>query len=429
MNSFMEKFFDNDYNLSIKNKLIFPVIFLIFINLVLLKFSNIEKSFLFNDQVLWVFIGILVFFFVSFLKIDFIYQHSFKFLFVILFLLLITSMLGSVVNNSRRWLNIGFLFQPSEIGKVLFVLFSAKLLSNFPKSINDFKIISLSLLPTFLVSFMIFRQPDLGTSLVYIFLIFPMLFYSGINFSSILIFLSPIISFLIAFIYEFIKNDLVLVNETYFFVFFVFWLSLLSNVILRSTNYDLKYKYLFFCLFINLLVTLATKFLWNIIIATYWFDRIKAFLNPGEHKRDLAWQINSSYDAIGSGGLLGKGLGNGMLTEFKMMPIYESDFIVSALAEQYGFAGIIVLISVLVYFFYWLITYLEKCLNQYEQLVLVGFSSIWFFHFIINLCIVSGLFPVTGLPFPFLSYGGTHFITNCIMLAITNKIISLHISN
>ena len=429
MNSFMEKFFDNDYNLSIKNKLIFPVIFLIFINLVLLKFSNIEKSFLFNDQVLWVFIGILVFFFVSFLKIDFIYQHSFKFLFVILFLLLITSMLGSVVNNSRRWLNIGFLFQPSEIGKVLFVLFSAKLLSNFPKSINDFKIISLSLLPTFLVSFMIFRQPDLGTSLVYIFLIFPMLFYSGINFSSILIFLSPIISFLIAFIYEFIKNDLVLVNETYFFVFFVFWLSLLSNVILRSTNYDLKYKYLFFCLFINLLVTLATKFLWNIIITTYWFDRIKAFLNPGEHKRDLAWQINSSYDAIGSGGLLGKGLGNGMLTEFKMMPIYESDFIVSALAEQYGFAGIIVLISVLVYFFYWLITYLEKCLNQYEQLVLVGFSSIWFFHFIINLCIVSGLFPVTGLPFPFLSYGGTHFITNCIMLAITNKIISLHISN
>ena len=127
--------------------------------------------------------------------------------------------------------------------------------------------------------------------------------------------------------------------------------------------------------------------------------------------------------------MFGKGLGNGMLTEFKMMPIYESDFIISALAEQFGFFGITVLIAILIYFFYWLITYLEKCMNEFEQLVLVGFCSIWFFHFIINLCIVSGLFPVTGLPFPFLSYGGTHFITNCIMLGITNKIISLHISN
>ena len=429
MNNFIDKFFDHNYSFAIKYKLILPVLVLVLVNLTLLKFSNIEKSFLFNDQILWVFLGVIIFVIISYLKLDFVYHHSFKFLFVIIFLLLVTSIFGSTINNSQRWLNVGFLFQPSEIGKVLFVLFSAKLLINFPKTMSDFKIIYLSLLPTFLVAIIIFKQPDLGTSLVYLFLIFPMLFYSGVKISSILIFLSPMISFLIAFIYEFIKNDLFVFNETYFFLFFIFWLSIITYVIKGTTKKHIRYTYLFWCLAINLLITLATKFFWNLIIETYWFDRIKAFLNPSEHKKDLAWQINSSYDAIGSGGLFGKGLGNGMLTEFKMMPIYESDFIISALAEQFGFFGITVLIAILIYFFYWLITYLEKCMNEFEQLVLVGFCSIWFFHFIINLCIVSGLFPVTGLPFPFLSYGGTHFVTNCVMLGITNKIISLHISN
>ena len=112
-----------------------------------------------------------------------------------------------------------------------------------------------------------------------------------------------------------------------------------------------------------------------------------------------------------------------------MMPIYESDFIVSALAEQVGFIGVLGLIICLGYFFYWLITYLEKSINKFEQLILIGFGSIWFFHSFVNLCIVSGIFPVTGLPFPFLSYGGTSLMANCIMLSITNRVISKHISN
>ena len=128
--------------------------------------------------------------------------------------------------------------------------------------------------------------------------------------------------------------------------------------------------------------------------------------------------------------MTGKGLGDSLLTtEFKMMPIYESDFIVATLGEQFGLVGIFILLALLGYFFYWLITYLDKCMNKYEQLILVGFTSLWFFHSFVNLFIVSGIFPVTGLPFPFLSYGGTHFLTNCIMLAIANKIISSHVSN
>ena len=424
-----KKIIDFNYSFLIKPKLVVPILVLIVFNLVLLKYSNIEKSFLFYDQIQWLVLGGIAFIFFSYIRIDFMYQNSYKAYLVLFILLLMTLFIGSELNNAQRWLSLGFMFQPSEIGKVLFVFFMAKFLSNSPKNYSEFTIVFIVMIPTLLIAFLIFLQPDLGTSLVFVFLIFPMLIWSGIKTSSILIFISPIISFLIAFIYEFIRNDLVALNETYFFIFFTVWILFISFLLFRKYSNIIRGYYIGVIIISNLLITMLTKFFWDKIIGTYWFDRVAAYLNPEQHSADLAWQINSSYDAIGSGGFLGKGLGNGMLTEFKMMPIYESDFIIAALAEQFGLFGIFVLLSLIVYFFYWLITYLDKCVNKYEQLVLVGFASVWFFHFFVNLCIVSGIFPVTGLPFPFLSYGGTHFLTNCIMLAIVNKIISLHISN
>ena len=429
MNEFIKKIIDFDYSLKVKSSLVVPVVLLIIMNLVLLKYSNIEKSFLFYNQIQWISIGFVLIILFSYIRIDFMFQNSYKAYWILLFLLILTLSIGSIVNNSQRWLSIGFMFQPSEIGKLLFVFFIAKLLSSPSKNYNDFIIILATLIPTLIVSFLILRQPDLGTSIVYIFIIFPMLIWSGVKALNILIFISPLISFLIAFLYEFMNSDLIALNESLFFVLFSAWILSIGYILFKKYGGRISYYYIVLIISINLIITMLTKFFMNKIDGTYWFDRIVAYLDPLKYKNDFAYQINSSYDAIGSGGLWGKGLGNGMLTEFKMMPIYESDFIVAALAEQFGLFGVFILIASLCYFFYWLITYLDKCSNRYEQLLVVGFASIWFFHFFINLCIVSGIFPVTGLPFPFLSYGGTHFLTNCIMLAIVNKIISLHISN
>jgi len=426
MIDFLNKIIDFEYSFKIKVKLFVPVLILMFASLLLLNYSNAEKNFLFYSQVRWVVVGFLLVIFFSYIKIDFIYRHSYKLYVFILLLLVLTLFFGSIVNNSQRWLSFGFSFQPSEIGKLLFVFFIAKFLSNRPKRYTDFKIMLLIFFQTLIIAFLILKQPDLGTALVYLFAIFPMLVWSGVEFINIILLVSPIISFLISFIYEFTKNDLVNLNETYFFVLFALWILFVGFAVFK------KYKGTILSAVIilsNLLITTFTKVFIKEIEGTYWIKRIIAYLDPLKYRNDLAYQINSSYDAIGSGGLLGKGLGKGMLTEFKMMPIYESDFIVSALAEQFGLISILILLVTLGYFFYWLITYLDKCINKFEQLVLVGFCSIWFFHFFVNLCIVSGLFPVTGLPFPFLSYGGTHFLTNCIMLAVANRIISKHISN
>ena len=149
----------------------------------------------------------------------------------------------------------------------------------------------------------------------------------------------------------------------------------ISFLLLRSYRGVIKNVYIGLIVIINLLITMLTKFFWDRIVGTYWFDRVKAYLNPEEYSKDLAWQINSSYDAIGSGGLFGKGLGNGMLTEFKMMPIYESDFIIAALAEQFGLYGVFILILLLGYFFYWLVTYLDKCLNKYVSYIVLNHKS------------------------------------------------------
>ena len=429
MSELIKKIIDFDYRPKIKPSLIIPIIVLVIANLVLLKYSNIEKSFLFYDQIQWILIGFILMVVFSYVRIDFIFQNSYKAYGVLLFLLILTLFFGSVINNSQRWLSLGFMFQPSEIGKLLFVFFMAKFLSIPSKGRNDFIVILITLIPALIVSFLILRQPDLGTSIVYLFIIFPMLIWSGVKVLNVLIFISPLISFLMAFLYEFMKSDLIALNESLFFILFSIWILFIGYTLFKRYRGHISIYYIALIISVNLIITMLTKFFMNKINGTYWFERIVAYLDPLKYKNDFAYQINSSYDAIGSGGAWGKGLGNGMLTEFKMMPIYESDFIVAALAEQFGFFGIFILIVTLCYFFYWLITYLDKCLNRYEQLLIVGFASIWFFHFFINLCIVSGIFPVTGLPFPFLSYGGTHFLTNCIMLAIVNKIISLHISN
>ena len=427
----ISKIIDTKHSMNFKMRLIAPVLCIILISLVLLNYSNIEKQDLFYKQLSWVVFGFFLILLISFVKLDFIFKNSYKLYAALIFLLCLTMLIGVEINYSKRWISLGFItFQPSEIGKMLFVFAIAKFLSNRSHRKNGYKVIFSTFFLMSIVFLLVLQQPDLGTSLVYFFCVFPMMYWSGLKSIDILLSISPIISFLISFLYEFIlKTDVLELDEIYSVILFSLWILIVGYLTyIRFKGKFSSYIYVF-VIGINLLITTFTSIFLEKLMYSYWFNRILGFLDPFAYRNDFAYQINSSYDAIGSGGLLGKGLGNGMLTEFKMMPIYESDFIVSALAEQFGFIGICLLLSILMYFFYWYLTYIEKCANKFERLVLVGFGSIWFFHSFVNLCIVSGIFPVTGLPFPFLSYGGTYFLTNCIMLGIANKIISLHISN
>ena len=427
----IKKIIDINHNLKFKIKLVVPLLCLVIASLILLNFSNVDKQDLFYKQLNWVVVGFVLILITSYLRIDFIFRNSYKLYSLLVFLLLVTIFFGIEINYSKRWVSLGFItFQPSEIGKILFVFAIAKFLSIKSQKQYDFKTIFILYLLTSVVFILVIQQPDLGTSLVYFFCIFPMMYWAGVRLIDILLSISPIISFLISFLYEFgLKTDALNLDKVYSLTLFSFWIIILGYFTINRFNGKFSNHKIIFIIGVNFLITAFTSMFLEKLMLSYWFNRIVAFLDPFTYRNDFAYQINSSYDAIGSGGFFGKGLGSGMLTEFKMMPIYESDFIVSALAEQFGFFGVFLLIFCLAYFFYWYVSYADKCNNKFEKMILIGFGSIWFFHSFVNLCIVSGIFPVTGLPFPFLSYGGTYFMSNCLMFSIANKIISLHISN
>ena len=319
-----------------------------------MKYSNVDKQDLFYKQLSWVGAGVFFILLVSFVKLEFIYRHSYKMYVSLVLLLFLTMISGLEINYSKRWLSLGFVtFQPSELGKMLFVFAIAKFLSQRSEKQYDYKFIFGIFLLTGIVFLLVLQQPDLGTSLVYFFCIFPMMYWAGVKAVDILLSISPIISFLISFLYEFrLKTDALELNEIYSVTLFSLWIILIGYLSFNRFINKFSNYIIISIIGANLLITTFTSIFLEKLMLSYWFNRIIAFLDPFEYRNDFAYQINSSYDAIGSGGFLGKGLGNGMLTEFKMMPIYESDFIVAALAEQLGFVGVLGLMSCLFYFFY-----------------------------------------------------------------------------
>ena len=128
--------------------------------------------------------------------------------------------------------------------------------------------------------------------------------------------------------------------------------------------------------------------------------------------------------AIGSGGFFGKGLGEGTQSYLRFLPIKDSDFILSVISEELGLFFILLIITVFMIFIYSSMDYAQRIFNKFYSLSIIGFSSILFFHIIINMSMITGLFPVVGLPFPFISYGGSFMLTCFIMIAIINNMIN-----
>ena len=123
----------------------------------------------------------------------------------------------------------------------------------------------------------------------------------------------------------------------------------------------------------------------------------------------------------------GKGLGNGTQTQLRFLPVRDTDFIISVVSEEMGFMTIFFLLLVLCWLVYWVLDFAQRVENEYISTVMIGLLSIIFMHIIINFGMISGLLPVTGLPVPFISYGGSFFLTCSIIVGLINNIINNHI--
>jgi len=383
-------------------KILLSAVFLSFIGLVALNSISYQSQTLANPfyKQLFFLILALVGFLISFFTPKYIIHKYAYIIYSIGSLLVILPFLGNPHAGTYRWLDVGlpFNFQPSELSKIFLVIALARYLSDNSIKIQYFKSIIVPITIAIFPVLIVLNQPDLGTSLVMLSVIFPMLYWAGARPFYLFLLVAPIFSILSAFSV----------------IVFSSWALIIAIVIYYSrTNIITSAGYFFGNIFFGLLA----RPLWD-LLNPYQQNRVLTFIYPDKDPLGAAYQIIQSKTAIGSGGLLGKGWGQGTQTHLKFLPVQESDFILSVIGEELGFIVILIILFTFGYLINSIIrnSYLSK--DKFSSLILIGLGSILLAHVFVNTAMTVGLIPVKGLPLPFISAGGTFLITSYLMIGL-----------
>jgi rod shape determining protein RodA len=406
MNWILTKVVSRNSTININFRIVSPIILLCLLSLFLLNSTSAESSFstsTFSRQLLWLLIGVFVFICAQFLRIQFFNEYAYHF-YVILVIAILGTYFMPIKGGSQRWLIFGPLsIQPSEVGKVLMVFVLAKFLSDQRDNANHLGILISTIVLVIFPALLVFNQPDLGTSIIYLVITYPMLYWVGIRPYYLFIVISPVLSVLAAF------NIIV----------FYLWMLLIILLFLFSQPRVLEGVFLFI---VNVSCGLLTPYIWENILYEHQRNRILTFLDPLRDPQGSGYQIIQSMTAIGSGGFWGTGLGQGTQTHLRYLPVRDTDFIISVSGEELGLFSILFILASYSFFIFWMLVYAEKIRNIFSSLVMIGFVSILFVHLLVNMGMIVGLFPVTGLPAPFISYGGSFLLTCILMVGLINNI-------
>ncbi len=313
----------------------------------------------FGKQIIWVAISLAVFFLFSFIDFRFLKRTDvLVFLYVsvciILFLLFV---IGYVSHGAKSWFNLGFFsFQPVDVMKLVLVLILAKYFSRRHVEIRDIKHIFISGFYMIVPLVLVLLQPDFGSAMIILFIWLGMVLVSGIS-------------------------------KTHLFSVFI------SGVLLLAV-------------------------FWFFVFAPYQKARIMTFINPLADIHGSGYNAFQSTVAVGSGEITGKGLGFGTQSRLKFLPQPQSDFIFASFAEEWGLIG-----SMLILFLYGVVIFrilYSATLGASNFEILFGMGiAIWFMsHILVNIGMNLGLMPVTGIPLPFMSYGGSHLMVEFAGLGI-----------
>jgi rod shape determining protein RodA len=321
--------------------------------------GDIAKNTLFIRQIIWLVISTLVLFLTSLVDWRFLRRTSsivvlISISYVILLALFIV---GSIFKGAQSWFNLGaFAFQPVDFVKIVLVILLAKYFSRRHIEIANIRHIIVSGLYTFIIFILVFLQPDFGSAIIIFLIWLSMVLFSGIS-----------------------------------------------------------KKHLFVVLMSGLLVFGG---LWFFVFKDYQKARIISFVNPLTDLRGAGYNSYQSTIAVGSGEILGKGVGLGSQSKLKFLPEYETDFIFAAFSEEWGFVGVVVLFILYGVVFWRIIDIAKKGATNFEVLYGLGLASIFLSHFVIHVGMNIGLLPVTGTTMPFMSYGGSHMLAEFLGIGI-----------
>ena len=381
-------------------------------------------------QIIWASIGFVIMIFVT--LYDYRKTESFtQYLYIFLIVLLIyTRIFGRYVNGAKSWIGIGeFGVQPSEFGKIFFILFLAKFLDE-SKNMNQFKrfiyAIGILLLPMGLILI----QPDLGTASVYIPIFLTMCFIAGIPVKYILYVLSfgiltVFFTVLPVWNEEIADKPLVFISVLTnlklraLLISSVLLITLLGYVV-RRYFHGPKYIYWITLVFSVICLSLIVSMALGKFLKDYQIKRLIIFMNPNKDRLGAGWNIIQSKVAIGAGGMTGQGYLQGTQSHYRFLPQQSTDFIFSILSEELGFIGGIFVFSLYFVILLKILYIIRKCINRYGSYICAGIFGMFSFHFFVNVGMVMGIMPITGIPLLFLSYGGSSLLTamTCIGLVM-----------
>jgi len=322
-------------------------------------YSFTGESSVFSRQIIWIVLSFGIFFGLSFIDFRFFRKTAPVVVFYmssVTFLVLVL-LIGRTVKGAKSWIDFGlFSFQPADFAKLALILILSKYFSKRHVEIGNIRHILVSGLYAFVLFFLVMLQPDLGLGIILFFIWFGMILLAGIS-----------------------------------------------------------KKHLFAVVMVGV-ITFAG--LWAYVFKDYQKNRIMTFLHPLADIRGAGYNSYQSTIAVGSGAILGKGIGYGTQSRLNFLPEYETDFIFAAFAEEWGFVGVLFLIGSFGLLIFRIMDNAVKGESNFEILYASGVAIMFIGHFIINVGMNMGVMPVTGIPLPFVSYGGSHLLISFASLGI-----------
>ena len=310
---------------------------------------------------------------------------------------------GVTAKGAQRWLNIGgFNVQPSEFAKIAMVITLAALLHD--KNIANLGAVIRTLAITAVPWGLVFLQPDLGTSLVFGVIVLMMLYWANANSGWLILIVSPLIS---AIFYHLYLPGWILWVLT---VAGIAWLTLPVKIVSTLS-----------AIAINLGAVELGNFFWS-LLQDYQKARLILFLAPEKDPLGGGYHLIQSRIAIGSGGMWGQGLYEGTQTQLNFIPEQHTDFIFSAVGEEFGFVGSIALVVVLWSICVRLVWIANQAKDNFGSLLAIGVLAIIAFQVVVNISMTIGLAPITGIPLPWMSYGRSSLLSSFIAIGLVESV-------
>jgi len=312
-------------------------------------------------QTLWVLAGLFLMWIMAQVDYHSLLGQAFLFYFLSLISLVAVLFVGTTVFGGRRWIGYGgFRFQISEFVKTVIILLVARYLTELKtERVEGRDLLKLGALVASLM-LLVMKQPDLGTALTYLPILAIGVFLAGLRWQYVAV--------------------------------------------------------------ISVVLVLVLPLGWRFGLKDYQKSRLVTFLDPGQDPRGSGYQVIQSKIAVGAGGMWGRGVTKGTQTQLRFLPVPHTDFIFSAFAEEHGFVGVVVMLGLYFLLLMQIVQNAQTAPDRAGMYICMGVCALLLFHVLVNIGMVAGRMPVTGIPLPLMSYGGSSILSFFMMLGLVNSV-------